>query len=228
MEMREADWLECKYPERMLEFLRGKASERRLRYFIVACARSVLPASADRDMIEALAVAERYADGTASERDLTRARASLKTDHAARGRRWPELYSEHIRSVPAWHATRGQIFRWAGQASACCAWSTSRTLFAGRQAMSYPADELARQAAFIRDIFGNPFHSHVLESGHQTATVVALAQAIYDDRAFDRLPILADALEDAGCTDADILAHCRGGGEHVRGCWVVDLLLGKE
>lgn len=59
-------------------------------------------------------------------------------------------------------------------------------------------------------------------------TVVKLAQAIYDERAFDRLPILADALEDAGCTNQDILAHCRGGGEHSRGCWVVDLLLGKE
>ncbi len=55
-----------------------------------------------------------------------------------------------------------------------------------------------------------------------------MAQLIYDDRAFDRLPLLADALEDAGCTDADILDHCRGGAEHVRGCWVVDLLLGKS
>jgi hypothetical protein len=59
-------------------------------------------------------------------------------------------------------------------------------------------------------------------------TVNHLAQAIYTDRAFDRMPILADALEDAGCTNQDILEHCRGGGEHVRGCWVVDLLLAKE
>ena len=58
--------------------------------------------------------------------------------------------------------------------------------------------------------------------------MVKFAQAIYDDRDFDRLPILADALEEAGCTNADILAHCRQPGEHVRGCWVVDLLLGKE
>ena len=60
------------------------------------------------------------------------------------------------------------------------------------------------------------------------ATVVKLAQGIYDDRAFERLPVLADALEDAGCDNADILAHCRGPGPHVRGCWVVDLLLGKS
>ena len=58
-------------------------------------------------------------------------------------------------------------------------------------------------------------------------TLSKLAQGIYEGRAFDRLPILADALEDAGCDNADILAHCRNGGEHVRGCWVVDLLLGK-
>jgi hypothetical protein len=55
-----------------------------------------------------------------------------------------------------------------------------------------------------------------------------IAQSIYDDHTFDRLPILADALEEAGCTDADILAHCRQPGEHVRGCWVVDLVLGKK
>jgi hypothetical protein len=58
--------------------------------------------------------------------------------------------------------------------------------------------------------------------------VARLARGIYDDRAFDRLPILADALEDAGCHDTAILDHCRQPGPHVRGCWVVDLLLGKE
>ncbi len=58
--------------------------------------------------------------------------------------------------------------------------------------------------------------------------MAALARSIYDDRAFDRLPVLADALEDAGCTDAAILDHCRGPGPHVRGCWVVDLILGKS
>ena len=67
-----------------------------------------------------------------------------------------------------------------------------------------------------------------LERKGCTSTVINLAQAIYDDRAFDRMPILADALEDAGCDNADILAHCRQPGEHFRGCWVVDLVLGKR
>jgi hypothetical protein len=61
-----------------------------------------------------------------------------------------------------------------------------------------------------------------------SSTVVSLAQSIYTDRTFDRLPILADALEDAGCTNQDILNHCRQPGEHVRGCWVVDLLTGRK
>jgi hypothetical protein len=67
-----------------------------------------------------------------------------------------------------------------------------------------------------------------LDPAWRTSTVVALAEGVYADRAFDRLPILADALEDAGCGHADILAHCRGDGPHARGCWVVDLLLGRE
>jgi hypothetical protein len=67
-----------------------------------------------------------------------------------------------------------------------------------------------------------------LEPAWLTSTVIALAKGIEDERAFDRLPILADALQDAGCDNADILDHCRGPGPHVRGCWVVDLVLGKE
>ena len=83
----------------------------------------------------------------------------------------------------------------------------------------------------LRDVFGNPFRWTLLDPSWlawNDGTVHKIAQAIYDERAFDRLPILADALEDAGCDDADILRHCREPGEHVRGCWVIDLLLGKE
>jgi hypothetical protein len=84
------------------------------------------------------------------------------------------------------------------------------------------------------NIFGNPFHAAALKSAWQTPTVVALAHAAYENRILPagtldpaRLAILADALEEAGCDNADILNHCRQPGEHVRGCWVVDLLLGK-
>jgi hypothetical protein len=91
--------------------------------------------------------------------------------------------------------------------------------------------ERATQAALLRCGFGNPFRPVRLSSSWlawNDGAIRKMAQLIYDGRAFDRLPLLAYALEEAGCTDADILAHCREGGEHVRGCWVVDLLLGKE
>jgi hypothetical protein len=92
-----------------------------------------------------------------------------------------------------------------------------------------PAWEAERraQARLLHELFGNPFRPVAADRSWLTSDVVGLARAIYDDRAFDRLPSLADALQDAGCDQADVLAHCRGDGPHVRGCWVVDLLLGK-
>ena len=82
----------------------------------------------------------------------------------------------------------------------------------------------------LREVFGNPFRPAAVDPSWLTwndGTVPKIAHAIYDNRDFDRMPVLADALEDAGCDNADILNHCRGPNVHVRGCWVVDLLLGK-
>lgn len=87
--------------------------------------------------------------------------------------------------------------------------------------------EQVHQAALFRCIVSNPFRPLTLDSSWLTSSVLDLATGIYEDRAFDRMPILADALMDAGCANDDILQHCRTGGPHVRGCWVVDLLLGK-
>lgn len=100
-----------------------------------------------------------------------------------------------------------------------------------RQRKACQEQERREQTSLLRDIFGNPFRSVAVHPSWLTlsnGTVVKLAQAIYSAPAFDRLPILADALEEAGCANADILAHCRQPGEHVRGCWVVDLILGKK
>jgi len=83
-------------------------------------------------------------------------------------------------------------------------------------------------AHLIRDIFGNPFRPTAFDPRWRAVEVLKLGRAIYADRAFDRLPVLADALMDAGCSDEEVLSHCRGDGPHVRGCWVVDLVLGKE
>jgi hypothetical protein len=80
----------------------------------------------------------------------------------------------------------------------------------------------------FRDIFGNPFRPVTFDPSWRTTTAVAIANHMYDARDFSAMPILADALQDAGCDNDDILDHCRGPGPHVRGCWVVDLVLGKE
>ena len=79
----------------------------------------------------------------------------------------------------------------------------------------------------VRDIFGNPFRPVTFSPTWRTDTAVALARQMYESRDFSAMPILADALQDAGCDNDDILDHCRGDGPHVRGCWVVDLVLGK-
>lgn len=86
----------------------------------------------------------------------------------------------------------------------------------------------AQVCPILRDIFGNPFRTVTFSQSWRTDTVVTLAQQMYESRDFSAMPILADALQDAGCDNEDILSHCRGEGPHVRGCWVVDLVLGKS
>ncbi len=90
------------------------------------------------------------------------------------------------------------------------------------------ADERAAQTALLRDIFGDPFPPPAFDPAWRTLDVSTLAESIYAERAFERMPILVDALEEAGCNDPAIVGHCRGPGPHVRGCWVLDLVLGKE
>ncbi len=92
-----------------------------------------------------------------------------------------------------------------------------------------PVVASTERVAVIRDIFGNPFRPVAFSPSWRTGTCVALAQTMYDARDYSAMPILADALQDAGCDNDDILAHCRDtNATHVRGCWVVDLVLGKE
>jgi hypothetical protein len=93
---------------------------------------------------------------------------------------------------------------------------------------SVPNRFTARQCDLVRDVFGNPFRPVAFLPEWRTDTAKALAQGMYESREFSAMPILADALQDAGCDNADILSHCRAEGQvHVRGCWVVDLVLGK-
>jgi hypothetical protein len=91
------------------------------------------------------------------------------------------------------------------------------------------SQQLVDQANVIRDVFGNPFReSPKFNKKWRTSAVMAVAGTMHQSRTFDSMPILGDALEDAGCDSTDILSHCRTEAIHVCGCWVVDLTLGKE
>jgi len=217
--MTEADWNACNDPQLMLEFLRGKASNRKLRLFACACCRVVWHSLTTHRSRRAVETAEGYADGLVTDEELERvhsmahAAAHEKQRQGSRQRYGhPALQSEAKLFYAALTAYRHKPFpigrlRWVGD-----------------------DDEIKPiSPTLLREIFGPlPFRPITLDRACLTNIVVSLANAIYDDRAFDRLPILADALEDSGCTNADILNHCRKPGEHVRGCWVVDLILGKE
>jgi hypothetical protein len=213
--MTEAEWLACNDPDPMLEFLRDKSSDRKLRLFACACCRA-LSAVSDSDVCEAVQVAEQYADGliTPEERQAAASAIEPKVAYfvdlagfvaaAASATLWPDAHEG------AKHATRIIIDI---EDTGCQEMNGSR---------EYCSDVL-------RCVFGPLCFRQVLFKGAwRTPHVEALAECIYEQQAFDRLFLLADALEEAGCDNAAILKHCRRPRPHVRGCWVVDLLLGKE
>jgi hypothetical protein len=207
----EQEWLACKKAMPMLEFLRGKASQRKLRLFAVACIRATGLGFQGGGEDKALRLAECIADGL--------------DDSASRPSDWHSLRwlscLFHEESQTAAEESVGEAVRLlAGSLGGEPRW------------MDEWGYILQEQANRLRDIFGNPFrHLPAVNSSWvrcKDGTITKLAQSIYDDCNFTDLPILADALEQAGCTNQDILNHCRQCENHARGCWVLDLLLGKK
>jgi hypothetical protein len=196
--MTEAEWLACTDPTPMLEYVRGKASDRKFRLLGCACVRSVWSHLTDLRSREAVELAEVFADGKVTEEQVKMGITAAY--QAAYGQRtWTD-----------WCAV-STLGKFPLEAVRCGHYET--------------------RCILLRCIFGNPFRPVTIDPTVLTwngGTIPRMAQAIYDDRRFADLPILADALEEAGCSEPAILSHCRSGGEHVRGCWVVDLLLGKE
>jgi hypothetical protein len=212
----------------MLNQVRARAGTRKLLLLAVALCRRVWDRFPDADCRRAVLAVEQLADhprvddedsAIAAEADaaMTRLQEGYARVHqAAPGPRG--AYLAAVTCCGMWHDPNGMIEETAGAAA-----------IAAAGAAEGPAWEAERraQAGLLQEVFGNPFRPAAADRSWRTADVVGLARGVYEDRAFDRLPILADALEEAGCNHADVLAHCRGDGPHVRGCWVVDLLLGK-
>jgi hypothetical protein len=230
MAMTEQEWLACSDPQPTLELLRGKASDRKLRLFAVACCRHVWTRLNDARLKSAIETSEKLADGMASKADLENAHRSASDaldaiQSEVSEQRW--YYADNHAAEAVYEACRGTV---SGESLNHIVTFTTESVVLATNAdeAATRQRETGAKAIWVRDIFGNPFRPVTLHPAWRTSNVTALAQTIYDDRAFDRLPILADALEDAGCDNADILNHCRQPGEHVRGCWVVDLILGKS
>lgn len=228
--MTDSEWLSCTDPSPMLGHLERGASDRKLRLFACACCRAIwhlLPDERTRRLIEMI---ELEADGLAraDERDAARGEAGpiaasstwdYMTGAPADGMVTGALLAESAVGVAS------NVVGWARQAVQDARPEGGRTKDA-RQRRSHDG-EGPHQCSLLRDIFANPSRPASIDPSWQTPAVVDLAKSIYDERAFGRMPILGDALEDAGCANAEILAHCHEPGEHVRGCWVVDALLGK-
>ncbi|HJT77955.1 MAG TPA: hypothetical protein VJ739_12200 [Gemmataceae bacterium] len=227
--MTEEEWQECEYPGPMVSFLRNKVSVRKLRLFFCACCRSIWHVLDEPFLRRAVETAERHADGQAPDAELgAMQRELLLGPRFARPNARAEAVEPTV-TQGVFHV--GSLFAVADLAYI----EVTRQLFEqGR--MHNPPDTRKRiqrsHAALLRCVVGPlPFRTVPLNPAWlawNDRTVLRLAQAVYDDRAFDRLPILADALEEAGCAEADILGHLRGPGPHARGCWVVDLLLTKN
>ncbi len=234
--MREQDWLARTDPKGMVEFVCEKASDRKKRLFAVACCRRIWFLMADHRSQMAVEIAERFADGMANRRER---KAAIESALAAK---------EDADAAARKASADGDEKQWGGFNAAFAAmiagnlrgydpWDAANAAgYAVEFLTGTPKDaEHVAQVAFVLDIFGNPFRPVPLNAAWQTPTVLALATAVSDNRILPagtlepaRLAVLADALEEADCTNDAILNHLREPRGHVRGCWAVDLLLGKE
>jgi hypothetical protein len=226
--MTEAEWLAGTDFRAMLRSLRGRASERKLRLFACACWQRLRHLLQDGHLRWFLGLLEPHADGLVPPQELWAARQAAWV--ALRGQRQGPARPETREELAARRLGLGGAHQNAWTA-AIEAGRTARGV-AGRIGEWAAAAETKFQCDLLREVFRNPFRPAAVDPAWlawEGGTIPRLAEAVYEGRTFDQLPILGDALEEAGCTDAEVLAHCRQQpGAHVRGCWVLDLLLGKE
>ncbi len=215
--MQERQWMKSHDAVAMLEWMPEQPRERKLRLFGCACCRHFERWLNDGPFKETIETAEAFADGQASKAALKRARQSVRAVRHALPSvstedrvEWVALWlAEVAASENAFDGVADEIQRFASEG------------------LLQPSEQ-PPAALLLRCITGNPFHAVAFDSGWRTSEVITLAQSIYHEAAFDRLPQLTKELTKAGCTDTVILKHCRNKGPHGRECWVVDELLGQS
>jgi hypothetical protein len=223
--MTEAQWLACNRTDVMVDACGQAMSQRKKRLLACACCRRAWGLLDDPRCRTAVEASERHADGPLGDEELVIAlRGVEELVIALRGVNEVALSVSTQRrpALAAYFAGKGDAPRAAHHAA---------------RALEPPrgAPERLAQANLLRDIVGNPFRTPPFDPAWLTPTVTGLAAVAYEERALPsgeldtaRLAVLADALEDAGCTDPELLTHLRGPGPHVRGCWALDLILGKQ
>lgn len=208
--MEEADWLAAIDPQPMLEFIRGRVSDRKLRLFAAGCCRRGQSRLRSQSALAALEALEAYAEGRITREVMDEARA-------------------------AWHGRFDYPFPIRGTWNAALSYATLSSLPVRAvetaenavRAARNPERERAVQAGILREIVGLPHQPITIDPTWLTSDVVILANGIDQSRDFDRLPILADAIQDAGCDSELLLAHLRQPKGHLLGCWALDLILDK-
>jgi hypothetical protein len=239
----ESEWPTCTDPKRMLAHLQGKVSDRYLLLLACASCRRIWHRLTDEAVRQTVELMERFADGGAALSELDQSRGRLR-----------EICSRGGANRAVWHLAWEDAMDSAREAAAVETDELFRAAMARydeegdprggydlwREALSGAEAAVgACQAALLRDLVGDPFRPSPVFSAASLAwgrgTIARLAQAAYDDRLLPsgrldpaRLAVLADALEEGGCTDAELLGHLRGPWPHVRGCHVVDSILAKR
>jgi hypothetical protein len=248
------DWPEGMLRELHTAWINGqvRVSERMLRLFSCACCRRVENFVKDDLVQRVLSVVESHVDGLASDDELRVAADAIELawhkgyDEAARTMPADSVVSFST-PIPSLHLIEAAAYtagrtpggfmtgRWIGLAMHVAMQCRIAVMYAasefGKDQRPVTQAVLGTHLNFLRDCLGNPFRTVSLNTAWlawNDGIIPKLAQSIYEERTFERMPILADALEEAGCTNTEILNHCRHHAEHVRGCWVVNLILGKK
>jgi hypothetical protein len=223
-------------PDGVFSGLQPYFSSRKARLFAVACCRLLEQWMTEPCCHWAVERSEQFADGEISKQVLAVTRKEFSSAERTRLRRGFEGrgHAAHFDELP----DGDRPFVWAGTYDACHsslradAWDAARLCqVAAKNTLSQVPDgheNLGHLQRALKDVFGDSLRPSAFDSRWRTEDTVGLSRGIYEDLAFDRLPLLADALMDAGCADEQVLGHCRSDGPHVRGCWVVDLVLNKE
>ncbi len=236
--MTEAKWLAATDPRPMLEFLRSKTSGRKLRLFAAAACRLLARPILLPDGERAVDVAERFADGAANAHELAVAQRRVRLDTSHFGR-FALVQATHYDAQDAALSAALELADDAGRRAVADALAAAPNCDPDvRVPDAAQAVAFALLAGLLREVIGNPFAALLIAPAWlawQGGDMRKLALAVYNQRHLPsgeldlfRLRVLADALEDAGCADAELLLHLRGPGPHVRGCWALDLILSRE